>query len=511
MQPLLTREESRRVDATLIAAGVPGIVLMENAGRGAAEATLALARVRGLRRVAVLVGPGNNGGDGLVVARHLALAGLAVEVYSIVDPSALRGDAATMRDAWLAIGGHVTVVDEADLAPGRPWEGDAAEVLVDGLFGTGLARPLAGAARAAIERANARLDRPLSIALDVPSGLDVDSGAPLGDAAGVFRATHTFTFGTSKPGLHTGHGCLVCGEVRVISLGAPLPAFVGQARAHLAQRRPLAARARDAHKGDNGHVLVVGGSEGKTGAALLCARGAHRAGAGLVTIATRTQTAIDAKVVETMSLALPDEPAAAVRTLGTMLPRYDAVAVGPGLGRDAWARAVLDAVLAGAQRVVIDADALGLLGERGVRESDAARVLTPHPLEMARLLGDPGGAAVVNADRLRAARECARRFGAIVVLKGAGTVIARPDGEVFLSPYAEPVLAVAGSGDVLAGAIAARLAERRPPAEFDEAVLDAVLAHGRAGERVRAERGSSRGALASEIADALSRALEDPG
>jgi NAD(P)H-hydrate epimerase len=252
----------------------------------------------------------------------------------------------------------------------------------------------------------------------------------------------------------------------------------------------------------------VGGSAGKTGAALLCARGAHRAGAGLVTIASRAAATVDGKVTETMSLALGERSEDAVATLRAELARFDAVVVGPGLGRDAWARDVLDAVLLAARVAVVDADALGLLGATGHASGGAALVVTPHPLEMARLMGEAGGAAAVNADRAGVARACAARFGAVVVLKGAGTVLAAPSGPVVIAPYAEPALGVAGSGDVLAGAIAARLAERAGRDTPEAATLQAVLAHGEAGRTLGAMRGSSRGLLASEIADALSAALE---
>jgi NAD(P)H-hydrate epimerase len=508
LAPLLTRAQSRAVDVALGEAEVPGVLLMENAGRGSAEVIATLAVERGVRRATVLVGPGNNGGDGLVVARHLVLAGLEVDVLSLGDPGALRGDAAVMRDAWYGVGGSI------EIAGARPGDADErvplpGELVVDALFGTGLSRPLDGLARALVRRANLRAERALSIALDIPSGLDADTGAALGSEDVVFRATHTLTFGTGKPGLYTGFGRRASGEVRVLHLGAPLPAaVVGQARAWLvASAGRLAPRSLDAHKGDNGRVLVVGGSAGMTGAALLAARGAHRAGAGLVTIASRAAAAIDGKVVETMSLPLPDDASAVGAVLQDVLARADAVVVGPGLGRDPWAEAVLDAALAHAPRLVVDGDALGLLGARARPVREAVRVLTPHPLEMARLLGRPDAAAI-NADRLGAAREGAARYQAVVVLKGAGSVVAMPDGRAFVIDCAAPALGVAGSGDVLAGVIAARLAEHHGAAAVVDRVLEAVLAHGRAGERVRRARGATRGALASEIADHIGAVLE---
>jgi NAD(P)H-hydrate epimerase len=245
-----------------------------------------------------------------------------------------------------------------------------------------------------------------------------------------------------------------------------------------------------------------------TGAAILSARGAHRAGAGLVTIASRASAAIDEKILETMSLPLPDERAAAVQALEPHLTRADAVVVGPGLGRDAWAEAVLEAALTHAPRLVIDGDGLTLLAGSAPSAGEGTRVLTPHPLEMARLLG-AHDAAAINADRVAAARECAKRYRATVVLKGAGSIVATEDGRAFVVDCAVPALGVAGSGDVLAGATAARLAEHGAAPSTEERVLQAVLAHARAGVRWHRERGTSRGALAHEIADYVGVVLEE--
>lgn len=508
---LLTRAEARAVDAALVDAGVASVLLMENAGRGAAEVIARRALACGARRAVVLVGPGNNGGDGLAVARHLAPA-LDVTAACVADPAALTADAAVMRDAWRAVGGRLVALAEGD-DPAACLDG--CDLVVDALFGTGLSRPLAGLAMRCVQAANARAPR-LAVALDVPSGLDVDTGAPLG--ATVFRAHLTCTFAASKPGLHTGAGLGLAGEVVVVGLGAPVPAAVlAGARASLSEHAAPRARALDAHKGTAGRVLIVGGSAGRTGAALLAARGAQRAGAGLVTIASRAAASIDARVLEAMTLTLPDDALSLPPSLLDALRAADAVVVGPGLGLDEHAAACLDAVLRHARgAVVVDADALSLLHRRDASAPRAAGdlVLTPHPLELARALGlDPStGAAEVNADRLRHARAAAERYQAIVVLKGAGTAVADVDGAVRIAPYAEPVLGVAGSGDVLAGVIAARLAEgARTATPALDAVLEGVHAHGLAGRSVREARGAVRGALASEIADAVSAALERVG
>jgi NAD(P)H-hydrate epimerase len=412
-----------------------------------------------------------------------------------------------MRDAWKAIGGAIHPMPKDASSDALFTEALACDLVIDALFGTGLSRPLAGSALAAVHTANLRADRPLAVALDIPSGLDADTGAALGDEEAVFRATHTLTFAFGKPGLHTGFGVVACGDVTTVGIGARIDAFDASAvRVELVRRAALAARRVDAHKGDNGRVLVIGGSAGTTGAALLTARGAHRAGAGLVTIASRSADTIEPRVLETMTFAVDGDASTAAVALRDSVARADAVCVGPGLGRDEWGRAMVQLALEQSARVVIDADGLTLLASMVLAATERVRVLTPHPLEMARLLGRPD-AASVNADRVSAARDCAKRYQAIVVLKGAGSVIADANGRIAIVGCAEPALGVAGSGDVLAGVISARLAERGDGAAF-ERVVEAVVAHGRAGESVRRAGGGTRGALAGEIADAVSGVLE---
>ncbi len=508
-EALLTRSESRAVDQALIAAGVPGVVLMENAGRGAAERIAARMSARGLGRVTVLVGPGNNGGDGLVVARQLVtrVPGVEVAVLCARDPSELQGDAAVMRDSARAAG---LVLAEGSDDPQALREALAhREVIVDALFGTGLARPLDGVSRAMVEAANAT-DAALHVALDAPSGLDVETGSVFGETA--FRASLTLTFAAGKPGLYTGEGTRLAGEIEVVDLGVPLPSSVLSATHWMSRWSPLAPRDGATHKGRAGHVLVVGGSAGMTGAALLAARGAHRAGAGLVTVASRSVGSIEARVLETMTAALPDDIATVDAALLALVERCDAFVVGPGLGLDPWALRVVRTLWNSLRPGVFDADAfahlrrLELDGARSHRASPT--VLTPHPRELARLRGVEGDSPVVGvqSDRIGWARSTAAResFNAHVLLKGAGTVVATPDDvpHIYLLPYAEPTLGIAGSGDVLAGAISARLAELQG-GDTLSAVLDAAHAHGRAGEALRRSRGGTRGALASEIADAL--------
>lgn len=484
LEPLLDRAQSRQVDQTLAARGVHTALLMENAGRGAAEHVARIARERGARSIDVLCGPGNNGGDGLVVARHLLTHGFVARALSLEDPTRWRGDAAIMRDALIAIAPTALVAFSEDAT----LDG---ELVVDALFGTGLSRPLDGRAAAAVAAMHGRA----VVALDCPSGLDIDTGSTLGPAP---HALATITFATSKPGLHTGEGLALAGDVFVAHLGAVAP--IESPRSWLVRRCSIEPRSRFAHKGTAGRVLVVGGSEGTIGAGWLACLGAHRAGAGLVTLATRAPVGTP-PLIETMTLRLSNDERDAATAVSDAVARVDCVVLGPGLGRDRWARALADALVSSGRPLVIDADGLALFAERG-GSAAAPTVVTPHPLEAARMLGHTS-AREINADRVGAAREIARRFDAVVVLKGAGTAIAHPDGRAWVLPFAEPALAVAGSGDVLAGVIAARLAERASGGDWHEAAIEGAYAHGAAGRALRDERRTARGALAHEIADAI--------
>lgn len=491
VEPLLDRAQSRAVDRALADRGMQTALLMENAGRGAAEHVARVAIDRGIAQVDIVCGPGNNGGDGLVVARHLALRGLSVRVLALHDPSLWKGDAAIMLDALFASDPSVAVLRADEQRVEAP-------LVVDALFGTGLRSALDERAESIVA---SFADRTV-IALDIPSGIDADTGAPLGPSV---RASLTLTFGTSKPGLHTGEGRVHAGEVRVVSLGARAP-IEGCSR-WLVRDVRVEPRAIDAHKGTAGRVLILGGSRGTVGAGWLSALGAHRAGAGLVTFATRAGV-VEPRVIETMVLALSDHNETDAHLLREQCARTDVVVVGPGLGRDDWARAMLDHTLASTRCAVIDGDALTLLAARDRSLPCPRVVLTPHPLEAARLL-HRASADEINVDRVSAARAIAQRYQSVCVLKGAGTVIAHPDGRVWVVDIAEPTLAIAGSGDVLAGVIAARLADReRDAIQWHEAAIEGVWAHARAGQRVRARRRAVRGALAHELADEVGPVLD---
>jgi NAD(P)H-hydrate epimerase len=497
----VTASEMRALDRWTIEHGTPGATLMERAGAGAARVLRErLRRPRG--PIVVVCGRGNNGGDGFVIARHLRRAGTPVEVWLAARPEEVQGDAATMLARWRRGRGtvHELTTQAAVAALTRRLE--RAATVVDALFGTGLNAPVRGTAAEAIA-AIGRCGAPV-LAVDIASGLSADTGLPLGAAV---RATVTATFGFPKIGQLVYPGVDHTGLLAVVDIGIPPAAVAAVApRGSLLEAhevgRILPPRARDAHKGDFGHVLAIAGSRGKTGAALLAAQACGRAGAGLVTLAVPAslQAVLEAQVREAMTAALPDtgDGAAALadgNDLEALLRGRAAVVCGPGLGLAAETRALVAHV---ARRcsvpLVLDADALNALaGTHVLHERAGPTVLTPHPGEMARLLGTD--VAAVQADRLAAARGFARAQRVVVVLKGARTIVASPDGGAAISPAGNPGMASGGTGDVLAGVIGALLAQGIDP--FEAAALG-VFAHGAAGDAV-ARRQGEVGLLAGDL------------
>ncbi|MEM9072313.1 MAG: NAD(P)H-hydrate dehydratase [Myxococcota bacterium] len=473
MKPLLTRAASRALDADAIAAGVAGLVLMENAGRGAAD-VIAATHLEG--RVVVVCGPGQNGGDGWVVARHLQLAGVSVEAVLIGDESRIRGDARPNLDAWRALGGSVS--SELNL--------DGATLIVDALFGTGLARTVEGAFAEAVEAIN-QCGAPV-VALDLPSGVDADTGEVLGRAV---RATQTVTFGARKRGLYQHPGREYAGEIFLAHIGVAPPRSAPCGLLSDADAATiLKVRGPSDHKGTAGHVLVVAGANATAGASELSVRGAFRAGAGKVTLAGARSCLLEAMTLASRTSA---DILAALETKQSLV-------LGPGLGlgdeeRELTLRLSVEAPVP----TVLDADALThLVGNLGAIQGAPPRVLTPHPGEAARLLET--STREVQRDRYRAAATLADATGQVVILKGAGSIVASPAGVLRVCDAGTPALGVAGSGDVLAGMVGALLAQHD---SFDAAVA-ATHWHARAGERAA----SDRGLLAHEIADALPATLE---
>jgi hydroxyethylthiazole kinase-like uncharacterized protein yjeF len=469
----------RELESRAIAAGTPGAELMRRAAAAAWRELLR--RWPRAGRLAVLCGPGNNGGDGYALARLARAAGLEVALWR-VGTAATRGDAVAARQAWLADGGAERAYRNEPLG--------AADVVVDAVFGIGLARAPAGAAQAAILAIDAaRQSGAGVIALDVPSGLDADRGAAPGD---VVRADLTVTFIGAKPGLYTGAGPDCAGQVVLDDLGvAAGPALAAaDALGEDTVRSLLPRRERAAHKGDMGHVLLVGGDAGTAGAILLAARAALRAGAGLVSVATRAAhaAALTAAQPEVMCHGVED-----ARQLRALFERASVVAVGPGLGRGDWGRGIWAQALTAPQALVVDADGLNWLAEEPARRDDW--VLTPHPGEAARLLGLRN--AQVQEDRRAAAQRLRERYGGICVLKGAGTLV---QGErVGLCPWGNPGMASGGTGDVLCGVVAALLAQGLGP---EAAARAAVAAHALAGDQAAAA-GGERGLLPADLVAAV--------
>jgi ADP-dependent NAD(P)H-hydrate dehydratase / NAD(P)H-hydrate epimerase len=502
---LVGAAEMRAIDrAAIEGLGIPALALMERAGRAVADAALGLAGDRG--RVLVVCGGGNNGGDGYVAARLLRAWGREARVVALVPAARLSPDARAVREQAGRAG--VPIADVAAVAPLEAGKGD---VIVDALLGTGLARAPEGAFAEAIARIEAaRGAGARVVAVDVPSGLSADTGRPLGVCV---RADRTVTFALQKRGLVQEPGASLAGDVTVADIGIPAEAAARvAATAELVTRdeaRALVpARPREAHKGDAGRVLVVAGSPGKTGAAHLVLAGALRGGAGLVTLASRPEVLPVALAgrPEAMSAALPAGGALGAADLAPLLAAakgMDALVIGPGIPRGPETGALLlDLLARAAVPAVLDADALNALADHGLAPGalgalPAPVVLTPHPGEMARLCGL--GIADVQADRIGLASERARTWGAVVVLKGARTVVAGPAGPAAVIPTGNPGMATGGTGDVLAGLAGALLASGIPAAAAARA---AAWVHGRAGD-LAARRLGERGLLASDLADAV--------
>jgi len=514
---LLTAAEMRALDAATIAGGVPGETLMERAGLGVAEA---LERRFGsplALRVLVLCGPGNNGGDGFVAARHLAARGACVGVGVVAAREAVRGDAAAHLARLEAAGIRPEfVTDDAGLAA-LVTGADRWDFAVDALLGTGTTGEPRGAIATACEALNLLRNRGTRlVAVDLPTGVSADTGAA---AERAVRADLTVTFGDPKRGHYLFPGRSHRGELEVVDIGLVAPDPAKSTGAELADAATLATlgprRDPRAHKGTAGRALIVGGAQGMVGATVLAARAASRAGAGYVRVAAPASLhdALASQLVEQMPVACGE---GVLRSLTvTALPqllaeasRADAVAVGPGLSRAADAVRLMQLLCPRLDvPVVLDADGLNAFAPPDgdlaamLRESRAPRILTPHLGEMARLTGELPSA--LETGRIDAARQWAARWACVLVLKGAPTVIANASGQVCVNPTGNPGMATAGMGDVLTGTIAALLAQKLPP--YDAARF-AVFAHGLAGDLAAGEVGPV-GLTAGDVAERLPRAL----
>lgn len=509
---LVTAAQMRDLEQRAVAAGTSLDELMEQAGLAVAqEAWLSLGTVAG-RRILVLCGPGNNGGDGLVAARHLAEWEGDVVVYLLAPRAETDANLATVRERGVPV---FTADGDADFSALQQAL-DGAELVIDALLGTGRRRPIEGALAEVLRRvgdATARAHPPKVVAVDLPTGIDADSGRA--DPLAV-RADLTVTFGLAKVGLYTLPGSEYAGRVQVVDIGLPKEAVLNVPLDLLGTawvRDRLPARPKSANKRTFGRVLVVAGSRSYVGAARLAAEACYRAGAGLVTIAcpAGVQPLLAPAIAEATWLPLDDEDgalaASAASAVVEALASYDVLLLGPGLSQTDGVRAVVGELIAAipdnVRACVIDADALNCLAQQPRWHEKLRRpaVLTPHPGEMARLLGST--VSGVQADRLNVAMRAAADWRQTVVLKGAHTVVASPAGRGAVSPHANPLLASAGTGDVLAGTIAGLLAQGLEP--FDAAGC-AVYLHGLAAEELGEELGD-RGLLAGDLLPALPRAM----
>ncbi len=485
MIELLTPDQMAECDRLTIAGGVAGMALMEKAGRAVADA---VARCPLGTRVVVVAGPGNNGGDGFVAAHVLAERGYPVRLLLLGNVSALKGDAAQAAKLW-----------KGPVEAAMPEAVKGAGIIVDALFGAGLNRTIEGPARALIEAMNAS-DAPI-VAVDLPSGINGASGAVMGVAV---KARESVTFFRRKPGHILLPGRLHAGKVRVADIGIPDSVLQRAGMNTFVNDPALWGRAfpiprADGHKYSRGHAVAVSGDVSFTGAARLAARGALRAGAGLVTLASpRAALAVNAAA----SLAVMVRPVDGADELRNLLTdhRLNAVVLGPGLGVGANTRALVLAALDGERAVVLDADALTSFADNQAAlfaaiaaQPGRPAVLTPHQGEFSRLFKN-AAQVVGDESKLDSARAAARASGAVVLLKGPDTVVAAPDGHAAISENAPPWLATAGSGDVLAGMIAGLLAQHMPA--FEAACAGAWL-HGEAGNEAGA------GLISEDLTEAL--------
>lgn len=490
---LLTTTQMRQADARTIAAGTSGYDLLLRAGRAVAQAAERSLPPSG--RVLVVCGPGNNGGDGFVAARILAESGFRAEVALLGSRDELRGDAAKAVADWP---GGIIALEDAE--PGT------ADLVIDALFGAGLARDLDGAALRAVERVN-RSGRPV-LAVDVPSGIDGDTGQARGPAV---RATATITFARRKPGHLLFPGRAHCGPVEVADIGITDATIAAVGAAAFANGpdvwgRAFPSPAAEGHKYGRGHALVLSGGATQTGAARLAARGALRVGAGLVTLASPGGALLVNAAHLTAIMLRRCDGASDLREL-LADRRFNAVALGPALGVGPDTREMVAVALEAGRPVVLDADALtsfeGHAGElasaKGVAPAAPWPIVTPHEGEFGRLFA--GDAAVLaGASKLDRARLAAALIGAVVVLKGPDTVIAAPDGRAAINESGTPYLATAGSGDVLTGIAAGLLAQGMPPFE---AACAGVWLHAEAGRRF------GPGLIAEDLPEMLPRVLAE--
>ncbi len=506
---ILTAAEMREVDRLTIERGIPGFILMENAGNRVVDFLRETFAPLRDHRAVVICGKGNNGGDGFVVARQLFTRHLCREltVLELFDPETLSGDAQANRRMLDVCG--CPVLREL------PNEANLAAIVVDAVLGTGLTGPAKGPSLDAIRMINQRFPLAKIVAVDIPSGLPSDETNPTGEFV---RADYTVTFTAAKRSQCLSPICQYVGKLVVAAIGSPDDLV--KAKLNLTTSddiRPLfARRSPDSNKGMYGHVLVVGGSFGKSGAPAMAGLGSYRSGAGLVTVAVPKSALPTVAAVrpELMTEPLGETESGRLRFaeaghLLDLLKKMTVLAIGPGLGtEDETVRLVKSLYDQAEAPAVVDADALNALAG-SLPHTNKVRILTPHPGEMGRLTGK--STKEVQADRLGVAQGFAEQSGATVVLKGDRTIIAFPDGESWVNPTGSPSMATGGTGDVLTGMIAGMIAQHPPAPDSDtwrRAVVAAVWLHGRCGE-LAARHWGEQATLATDLLDFLPEAMNE--
>lgn len=510
---LVTASEMQEMDhRTIEDLGIPGIVLMENAGRGAIRFLLEKFPDLDNKRVGVIAGRGNNGGDGYVMARYLKQKGIQVTVYLLADASRVQGDAATNLKFLKPL--EVPLVEIPDENSLTQFKSDMADVdvWIDAILGTGLKSDVRGFFKTVIEFING-LNKPV-FAVDIPSGLNSDTGQVCGAC---IRAGATATFAFAKTGHFIHPGAQYTGALTIVDIGIPYPivdAVMPRQRLLTKEdiQSSLTPRRPDAHKGTTGHVLVIAGSPGKTGAAAMTSISALRVGAGLVTlgVAETLNTVLEPQILEAMTAPLPEtQPGilgeSAFDSISNLMAGKKCVAIGPGLGQaDKTQKLVHKIVKSTSIPLVIDADGLNSLAgqPRILKTAGAPIILTPHPGEMARLAGI--GVNAIQQDRIKCARDFAVDFNVHVILKGARSVIALPDGRVSINPTGNAGMASGGMGDVLTGIIAGLIAQGLSAADACQA---GVYLHGAAADSLAQSIGPY-GYLAGEVMAAIPGAIK---
>nr|NJM01286.1 NAD(P)H-hydrate dehydratase [Desulfobacula sp.] len=510
---LVTANEMQEMDQKAIHSfGIPGLVLMENAGRGAVRVLLPALKGKSIRNIAVLAGRGNNGGDGFVMARYLLEKGYGITVFLLAPKEAVKGDALAQMQLFEKLcdrssdASLVEIRDEAGLKTNRSRLLHH-DLFIDAVLGTGLNSDLRGLIRDAVELMNSS-GKPV-FSVDIPSGLNADTGKPMGAAVKAF-ATATFAFAKAGHILYPGN--LHTGELSIIDIG--IPNFIAREKniqLSLIERAEIAAlfpsREFNSHKGSFGHLLVIAGSTGKTGAAALCANAAMRCGTGLVTLgaAQSLSPVLEGLVLEPMTHALPEKEKGflsenCLADILSLLNGKQALALGPGLGtREDTATLVRQLVEQSPVPLVLDADAVNCLADDPniLKRKTVPAILTPHPGEMARLCRL--STHDVQADRLGLARKFASTWEVILILKGAQTVIAMPDGRAFINPTGNPGMASGGMGDVLTGMVAGFLAQGFSP---ETASLAGVYLHGLCADVLSKQKGAF-GFLAQDMVQSI--------